>query len=79
MQLPGKRRELAIEHNGDLFSHQAWKLTNIIWFVLTRALLPIAVERLVQIIPSLVAHLDRTDSRAGSKQRDEFREKRRDR
>jgi hypothetical protein len=47
--------------------------------VLTRALLPFEIEHLVDIVPNLVAHLDRTDYRAGFKQRDQFRKKRRDR
>jgi hypothetical protein len=74
-----RREQAATPQNGDALSRQAWKLTSIIWCVLTRALLPFAVERLVHIIPNLVAHLDRTDSHAGNKQREVFREKRRDR
>ena len=66
--------------SNDALSRQAWKLTSIVWHVLTSALLGFAIERFVDIvIPNLVGHLDRTDSRAGKKQREVFREKRRDR
>jgi len=47
--------------------------------VLTRALLPFAIERLVEIIPNLVEHLDRMDSRHRARQRDAFRKNRRGR
>jgi hypothetical protein len=61
----------------DPLSRQAWKLTSIVWLVLTRALLPFDIERLVDIVPRLVMHLDRTDSHAHTKARDRFRKTRR--
>jgi len=73
---PRKRRA---DRDGGAFARQAWKLTNIIWCVFTRALLPITVDQLVEAVPNLLEHLERTDSRAGRKQRDEFLRKRCDR
>ena len=56
----------------ELLSRQPWKLTKIIWLVFTHALLPIAIDRLIEMLPRIVAHLDRTDSHAGDKTRDRF-------
>ena len=53
-------------------SRQAWKLTNILWIILIRALLPISIEQLIDAIPSIVDRLDHTDGRHRKKQRYTF-------
>ena len=72
----GQPHEDADDVESSPLSRQAWKLTSIIWHVLTRALLPFAIDRLVEIIPRLVRLLDAMDSPTRVRQCDTFRKTR---